>query len=600
MSVPRRFEFHDDASCNIQPEGLISENFVQCDPGTPGKAQLGGEPAPDRARRPHRRARVDHRPVPHLPGRRPPALHGGADGARAAGWPRAARTSTRSSCAPTRRSPRCAASPATSPRQKDSLDAAVRDTDRVVAALAQRKDSVTDFIEQADRVSRADRRPARAAGRRDPPPAAAAGRHRQRHRQPRPAAGQRPPAAGRAARGRSRPRARPRRDRPVRPGRDAGAQAPGQQLADRPAHGARRHSGGRAAAALHAPVRPGGAFAGRPAHRPARCGRHGVPAALRLLQRGGHLALRLDLAHPARARRGQHHLRHVRDHAGRGLQRVLPPGPDRGPQQAAQARAPPSQGRRRADAAGRDPGRPRGARQHAHPRGPAAADPQAAAGPGGQDPAAGPSRRATTSPTSCSAHELTHRQPERRRQHALHQPRPGRHDDRRRAAGRRVPLLQRQQGPAVRHHLPAQREGARRPAARRGLRGAYRRLPGRPGQRDRRRPRAGQDARLRAAGDEARRDDPGDARGHARARAPALDPRLQVRRADPGRFRSRPEGQRHAAALQLARRPTSSTRSSTPSTSPPARACRARSAGSATRWRRGGRTSTARSPRSPS
>src|ERR1700712_6012850 len=35
MSIPRRFTFHSDASCTIQPEGLISENFVQCDPGTP-------------------------------------------------------------------------------------------------------------------------------------------------------------------------------------------------------------------------------------------------------------------------------------------------------------------------------------------------------------------------------------------------------------------------------------------------------------------------------------------------------------------------------------------------------------------------------------
>src|SRR3954454_11786026 len=33
MTVPRRFVFRRDASCNIQPEGLISENFVQCDPG---------------------------------------------------------------------------------------------------------------------------------------------------------------------------------------------------------------------------------------------------------------------------------------------------------------------------------------------------------------------------------------------------------------------------------------------------------------------------------------------------------------------------------------------------------------------------------------
>jgi ABC-type transporter Mla subunit MlaD len=42
MTVPRRFQFRSDASCNIQPEGLISENFVQCDPGTPSKGLLRG------------------------------------------------------------------------------------------------------------------------------------------------------------------------------------------------------------------------------------------------------------------------------------------------------------------------------------------------------------------------------------------------------------------------------------------------------------------------------------------------------------------------------------------------------------------------------
>ena len=38
--------------------------------------------------------------------------------------------------------------------QKESLDAAVRDTDRVIAALAERKDKVTGFIEQSARVTR--------------------------------------------------------------------------------------------------------------------------------------------------------------------------------------------------------------------------------------------------------------------------------------------------------------------------------------------------------------------------------------------------------------------------------------------------------------
>jgi virulence factor Mce-like protein len=41
MSVDRRFApFHEDASCTILPEGLISENFVQCDPGAPDSPPL--------------------------------------------------------------------------------------------------------------------------------------------------------------------------------------------------------------------------------------------------------------------------------------------------------------------------------------------------------------------------------------------------------------------------------------------------------------------------------------------------------------------------------------------------------------------------------
>jgi virulence factor Mce-like protein len=49
MTVPARFgPFHSDATCTIRPEGLIAENFVECDPGTPGKPALqpaNGRPA---------------------------------------------------------------------------------------------------------------------------------------------------------------------------------------------------------------------------------------------------------------------------------------------------------------------------------------------------------------------------------------------------------------------------------------------------------------------------------------------------------------------------------------------------------------------------
>lgn len=42
MSVDSRFPFHTDATCTIRPEGLIAENYVECDPGTPGAALLQG------------------------------------------------------------------------------------------------------------------------------------------------------------------------------------------------------------------------------------------------------------------------------------------------------------------------------------------------------------------------------------------------------------------------------------------------------------------------------------------------------------------------------------------------------------------------------
>lgn len=43
FSVDRRFgPFHADASCQILPEGLISENYVQCDPGSAGQPPLQG------------------------------------------------------------------------------------------------------------------------------------------------------------------------------------------------------------------------------------------------------------------------------------------------------------------------------------------------------------------------------------------------------------------------------------------------------------------------------------------------------------------------------------------------------------------------------
>jgi virulence factor Mce-like protein len=41
LSVPRRFSpFHDDASCQLLPQGIISENYVACDPGALDRPDL--------------------------------------------------------------------------------------------------------------------------------------------------------------------------------------------------------------------------------------------------------------------------------------------------------------------------------------------------------------------------------------------------------------------------------------------------------------------------------------------------------------------------------------------------------------------------------
>lgn len=45
MVVDERFApFRQDARCTIRPQGLIAENYVQCDPGRPGAPELEGEP----------------------------------------------------------------------------------------------------------------------------------------------------------------------------------------------------------------------------------------------------------------------------------------------------------------------------------------------------------------------------------------------------------------------------------------------------------------------------------------------------------------------------------------------------------------------------
>lgn len=152
MSVPRQFSFRADASCNIQPEGLISENFVQCDPGTPSEDELAGEPAPT--------VPVERTAVPvsitdlfkifqaDVRQRFTVAMMavGGGLAARGSDLNEIILRSNPTLAAVRRLTNDLAA-------QKEQISAAVRDTDALVAELAGRKDQVTEFVEQAERVS---------------------------------------------------------------------------------------------------------------------------------------------------------------------------------------------------------------------------------------------------------------------------------------------------------------------------------------------------------------------------------------------------------------------------------------------------------------
>jgi virulence factor Mce-like protein len=152
MSVPRRFAFRADASCNIQPEGLIAENFVQCDPGTPAKRPLEGEPAPT--------VPVENTSVPvsitdlfrifqaDVRQRFTVAMMavGGGLAARGEGLNAIIRRSNPTLAAVRRLTADLAG-------QREQISAAVRDTDLLIARLAERKDTVVEFIEQSERVS---------------------------------------------------------------------------------------------------------------------------------------------------------------------------------------------------------------------------------------------------------------------------------------------------------------------------------------------------------------------------------------------------------------------------------------------------------------
>ena len=77
-TIDSRFvPFHQDATCTIRPEGLIAENYIDCDPGTADSPVLRSvaRAAADRAGHTHDRAGQPARPVQHLQRTDPGALH---------------------------------------------------------------------------------------------------------------------------------------------------------------------------------------------------------------------------------------------------------------------------------------------------------------------------------------------------------------------------------------------------------------------------------------------------------------------------------------------------------------------------------------------
>ena len=67
---------HRDATCTIRPEGLIAENYVDCNPGTLGSPALQSRTASRRrSGHPDHRASQPPRPVQHLQPADPSAVH---------------------------------------------------------------------------------------------------------------------------------------------------------------------------------------------------------------------------------------------------------------------------------------------------------------------------------------------------------------------------------------------------------------------------------------------------------------------------------------------------------------------------------------------
>ena len=164
MSVERRFApFRSDARCEIRPEALIAENFVNCDPGTPDGRPLEGKGG-EAATVPVERTAVpvsltDLFKVMNTPARQRFPLVIATLGLGLSGRGEDLNAIIRRAnptLADARRVLRVLS------RQRAQLQGVIDSSDRVVAQLSRRRGRVQDFIESAAHVTRrtAERRDA--------------------------------------------------------------------------------------------------------------------------------------------------------------------------------------------------------------------------------------------------------------------------------------------------------------------------------------------------------------------------------------------------------------------------------------------------------
>jgi len=147
LSVSQRFHpFHADASCRLLPEGIISENFVDCDPGSPTRPPLSdsdGLPTVALARTSVPTSLQDVLNVFAAPTADRIRLLIGELGIAASGRGADLNALLRRANPALQQSTRLLK---TINRQRDSLDRAVLQTDRVLATLAGRSGNLDRFV----------------------------------------------------------------------------------------------------------------------------------------------------------------------------------------------------------------------------------------------------------------------------------------------------------------------------------------------------------------------------------------------------------------------------------------------------------------------